>query len=813
MPPARDNDNNRRITYFAATHTRGKHEMFGIRAIDRSKHMYVIGKTGMGKSTMLENMAIQDIQNGEGIAYIDPHGSTAEKLLDFIPFDRVKDVVYFAPFDVDHPSGFNVMEDVGYDKRHLVVSGLMGALKRIWVDAWSARMEYILQNTLLALLEYPGSTLLDVNRMLTNKTFRNAVIEKVTDPIVRAFWTDEFANFTDTYTREATPAIQNKIGQFTANPLIRNIVGQPTSSFDLRKIMDEKKIFIVNLSKGRMGESNASLLGSMLTVKIYLAAMSRADEPAARMAKLPQCFFYVDEFQSMMNEAFADILSESRKYKLALTLANQYIEQMEENVRDAVFGNVGTLITFRVGPFDAETLKTVFEPTFTAEDLVGLGIGEIYLTLMIDGVGSAPFSAQTIPPIEAPNISYREDAVTHSRENYGRTREEVERVIAQKQAEFIAPPPEPKKKQYGPARTNGGGNGGGYNGGGGYAGNNGNSGYNRDDSVPPNFRPSLGDALPREAFAPRPPAPMPVQTEHAGQQEYAPRPPMQTSSSTQTGYPPRQQEYQPRPPTPANQSGSNGYMRQQEYVPRPPAPSSPPAPAGSFIRESRDDRGHTPFVVRDSQQGQGDHRSSRPAYNPPQDRPYSRPPVPHTQPNPTASFAPGAPTRGQFISTSQQQKPSDPREALRAAINLAKKESENSTASVRSPADVIREHKAVAAQSSIASARTVSPVPPRLTPINRTSSDQSHMHSSKPVTVVPSRMQRPVSPMDQNRPSEHKPATPPPEPTAPTNKSDSAVPPKQEHKPSPTPQDQDNGEISNEMLRRILHPSNREADE
>jgi hypothetical protein len=444
MHPDHGNDD-RRITYFASTHTRGKREMFGIRAVDRGKHVYVIGKTGMGKSTMLENMAIQDIQNGEGISFIDPHGSTAEKLLDFIPQERINDVVYFAPFDTDYPIGFNVMEDVGYDKRHLVVSGLMGALKRIWVDAWSARMEYILQNTLLALLEYPGSTLLDVNKMLTNATFRTTVLEKVTDPIVRAFWLEEFAGFTDTYTREATPAIQNKIGQFTANPLIRNIVGQATSSFDLREIMDKKKIFIVNLSKGRMGETNASLLGSMLTVKIYLAAMSRADEPAARVQMLPRHYFYVDEFQSMMNEAFADILSESRKYKLALTLANQYIEQMEENVRDAVFGNVGTLICFRVGPFDAEVLKTVFEPTFTAEDLIGLGIGGIYLTLMIDGVGSPPFSAETIPPIEAPNITYRDDVISRSRDSYGRRRADIELQIKKRQEEF--PMPERQKKE------------------------------------------------------------------------------------------------------------------------------------------------------------------------------------------------------------------------------------------------------------------------------------------------------------------------------------------------------------------------------
>jgi hypothetical protein len=437
-PNQRDDD--RRITYFAATHTRGKRDMFGIRATDRGKHIYIIGKTGMGKSTMLENMAVQDIQNGEGISFIDPHGATAERLLDFVPHERIKDVLYFAPFDTDHPIGFNVMEDVGYDKRHLVVSGLLGAFKRIWVDAWSARMEYILQNTLLALLEYPDSTLLDVNRMLTNKNFRAAVVEKINDPIVKAFWVEEFVNFTDTYAREATPAIQNKVGQFTANPLIRNIVGQSKSSFDLRKMMDEKKIFIVNLSKGRMGETSAALLGSMLVVKIYLAAMSRADEPSARMQQLPHFYFYVDEFQSMMNEAFADILSESRKYKLALTLANQYIEQMEEKVRDAVFGNVGTLVCFRVGPFDAEVLTTIFEPIFMAEDLVSLGIGQIYLTLMIDGVGSPPFSAETIPPIELPPVSYRDDVIRNSRALYTRPRAETEALIAKRQRDFAIAP-------------------------------------------------------------------------------------------------------------------------------------------------------------------------------------------------------------------------------------------------------------------------------------------------------------------------------------------------------------------------------------
>jgi len=424
------------VTYIAATDARNERKAFGIRAEDRAKHMYVIGKTGMGKSTLLENMAIQDLQNGNGMAFIDPHGSTAEKLLDFVPEDRVNDVVYFAPFDMGNPIAFNVMEDVGYDKRHLVVSGLMSAFNKIWKDAWSARMEYILSNTLLALLEYPDSTLLDVNRMLINKSFRNKVVENITDPIVRAFWVEEFANYTDRYTQDATPAIQNKVGQFTSNPLIRNIVGQPVSTFDIRKIMDEGKILIVNLSKGRMGETNADLLGSMLTTKIYLAAMSRADEPAAVQAKLPQFYFYVDEFQSIANDSFADILSEARKYKLALTIAHQYIEQMEEEVRDAVFGNVGTTIAFRVGPFDAEVLETVFQPRFMAQDIVNLGKAQIYLTLMIDGIGSQPFSAITLPPIVEPEISFRDRIIEHSQTTYGRPRTVVEKEISERSSEL-----------------------------------------------------------------------------------------------------------------------------------------------------------------------------------------------------------------------------------------------------------------------------------------------------------------------------------------------------------------------------------------
>ena len=422
-------ENPERVPYFAATDSRGKHIPFGIKSKDRDRHMYVIGKTSMGKSTVLENMAIQDIRNGEGLAFIDPHGGTVDRLLDYIPENRFQDVVYFAPFDLEHPIAFNVMEDVGYDKRHLVVSGLMATFKKIWEDAWSARMEYILTNTLLALLEYPDATLLGVNRMYTDKAYRMKVVDNVKDPVVKDFWTKEFANYGDRYTQEATPAIQNKVGQFTGNPLIRNIIGQPKSSFDIRTMMDQKKILIVNLSKGLVGETNMRLLGSMLTTRIFLAAMSRADLSAGDLAKLPHFYFYVDEFQNFANETFAEILSEARKYKLNLVIAHQYIEQMDEEVRDAVFGNVGTTVAFRVGPFDAEVLETIFMPRFTKEDIVALDRRQIYLSLMIDGVGSAPFSAVTIPPIEAPSVSYREQVIASSHAQFTVARAGVEKAI------------------------------------------------------------------------------------------------------------------------------------------------------------------------------------------------------------------------------------------------------------------------------------------------------------------------------------------------------------------------------------------------
>lgn len=418
-----------KVTYFAETDFRNKKTKFGIKNKDRSRHMYVIGMTGMGKSTMLENLAIQDIQSGEGVVFIDPHGGTAEKLLSYIPEHRIDDVVYFAPFDADHPISFNVLDDVDPKRRHLVVGGLMSAFKKIWVDAWSARMEYILQNILHALLEYPGATLLGVNRMLSDKDFRKKVVDNVTDPSVKAFWVEEYAKYTEKFAAEAAPAIQNKVGQFTGNPLIRNLVGQPKSSFDIRDLMDNRKILIVNLSKGRMGEDNSNLIGSMLITKMYLAAMSRADISEAEMEYIPNFNFYVDEFQSFASDSFANILSEARKYKLNLTIAHQYVEQMSDEVKAAVFGNVGTMVVFRVGSTDAEVFEKEFTPFFMLEDIVSLGQRQIYLRLMIDGVGSQPFSATTLPPIPVPEESYKQQVIDSSRMKFARKKEDVEKAI------------------------------------------------------------------------------------------------------------------------------------------------------------------------------------------------------------------------------------------------------------------------------------------------------------------------------------------------------------------------------------------------
>jgi hypothetical protein len=414
------------ICLFAQTNFRNQVRKFGIKTDDRRRHMYIIGKTGMGKTTMLENMVLHDIYNGHGIGIVDPHGDFAEKILDFIPANRINDVVYFNPADGDNPIGFNVLEVHSEEQKFLIAAGLMGVFKKIWPDVWSGRMEYILNNVLLALLDSQGSTLLGINRMLSDKKYRKQVVSQIKDPVVKKFWVDEYASWTEKYAIEAGSAIQNKIGQFLSASLIRNMVAQVKSTINVRNIMDSQKIFIMNLSKGRIGEDSSRLLGGMLITQIQLAAMERVDTPEADRKDF---FLYVDEFQNFATPSFANILSEARKYRLSLIMAHQYIAQLDEVVRDAVFGNVGTMVSFRVGAADAEYLEQEFTPTFLQEDIVNLSKFRVFLKLMIDGVASQPFSASTIAPI-GNNTGNKDKVIRVSRERYGKPRSEIEDKIA-----------------------------------------------------------------------------------------------------------------------------------------------------------------------------------------------------------------------------------------------------------------------------------------------------------------------------------------------------------------------------------------------
>ncbi len=416
------------ITLFGETNYRNQCRRFGIKTDDRRRHMYLIGKTGMGKSTALENLIYSDIMAGHGMAIVDPHGDLVEKMLDFIPSNRLNDVIYFNPSDTEYPIAFNVIENVDPSHQHLVASGLVGVFKKIYAESWGPRLEYVLRNTILALLDYPGSTLLGTLRLLVDKTFRKKVVDKIKDPVVKAFWVEEYAKYPDKFQTEAIAPIQNKVGQFLSNSLIRNIVGQVKSAIDMRAIMDGEKILLVNLAKGRVGEDTSGLLGAMMITKLQLAAMERIDIPERERKDF---YLYVDEFQNFATDSFANILSEARKYRLNLIIAHQYIEQLSDVVRAAVFGNVGTLVCFRVGGVDAEELVKEFTPHFEEEDLVNLPKYNVYLKLMIDGVASEPFSARILPPLtEEMKTGNREKIIKVSRERYAKPKEVIEEKIA-----------------------------------------------------------------------------------------------------------------------------------------------------------------------------------------------------------------------------------------------------------------------------------------------------------------------------------------------------------------------------------------------
>lgn len=395
LSPANSQSTENEIAFFAETNFRHQRTPFGIKRADRRSHMYLIGKTGVGKSTLLETLIAHDLNSGHGVILLDPHGDLAEKILARVPDDRQEDLIYFNVPDTSHPLAFNPLQNVAEAKRPLAAGGLLAVFKSIWADSWGPRLEHLLRNALLALLDQPQSTLADVLRLLNDRDFRRSAMTQVRNPQVRNFWLGEYEKYPERLRGEAIAPVQNKVGAFLADPVLHKILIQSKSSFRLRDVMDRQKILLVNLAKGKLGEDSASLLGSLLVARIGLAGLSRGDIPEDERK---DCFVYLDEFHSFTTLSLAQMLSELRKYRVGLVLAHQYLTQVDEQVRDAVLGNAGTMICFRVGPNDAEILAREFYPEFSMTDLTNLPNYHIYLKLMIDGVVSKPFSAVTRTP-------------------------------------------------------------------------------------------------------------------------------------------------------------------------------------------------------------------------------------------------------------------------------------------------------------------------------------------------------------------------------------------------------------------------------
>ena len=383
------------ITFFAETNFRNKQVQFGIKRDDRRAHMYLIGKTGAGKSTLLETLIRQDIVSGQGLALLDPHGDLVEKILAQLPKQRKDDLIYFNVPDHTQALSLNPLESISPLKRPLAASGLLEVFKKLWMDSWGPRLEHIMRNALLALLDQPQATLADILRLLDDQVFRKEAITQIKNAQVRQFWAKEYENYPARFRMEAIAPIQNKVGAFLANPILNRILTQTKSAFYLRRVMDEGKILLVNLAKGKIGEDTAMLLGALLITRVGLAALSRADIPEEDRKDF---HLYIDEFQNFTTLSLASMLSELRKYRVNMIFAHQYLSQLDPQVRDAILGNVGTLISFRLGVTDAEILEKEFYPEFSIKDLISLPNYHVYLKLMINGMISDPFSARTLHP-------------------------------------------------------------------------------------------------------------------------------------------------------------------------------------------------------------------------------------------------------------------------------------------------------------------------------------------------------------------------------------------------------------------------------
>jgi len=403
----------------------GQDLLFGIQGEDRSRHLYVIGKTGTGKTTLLKNLIVQDIAAGRGVGVIDPHGDLAQSVLDLIPRSRTEDVVYFDPADQEHPIAFNPLDSMPPEQKHLVASGIVGAFKNVWRDSWGARTEYILYAAVAALLDCENASLLGVQRMLSDERYRAWVVKQVKDPLVRSFWVREFGEYDSRFMHEAVAPLQNKVGQLVMSPLLRNILGQVRSRINARFMMDNERIFISDLSKGRIGEDKSNLLGSLLVSHFQLAAMSRANVPESERKDF---FLVIDEFQNFATDSFASILSEARKYRLCLTLSHQYVRQLKEEIRDAVFGNVGSIIAFRVGQADASVLEREFDNTYSATCFTALGNHEVCAKLLVHGEQREPFLGKTLGQLGA-QFRRRESIIRRSRGKYSTGRTVVEDKI------------------------------------------------------------------------------------------------------------------------------------------------------------------------------------------------------------------------------------------------------------------------------------------------------------------------------------------------------------------------------------------------
>ena len=402
-------------TFYAHTLYKNRDMVFGIKNEDRRRHIWVVGKTGTGKSTLIANMVIEDIQKGKGVAVIDPHGDLVETILDYIPSYRAQDTIYFNPADKEYPITLNPMEVRNREEAELVVSGILSVFTKIWANVWSARMEYIMRNSLMTLAEHDGTTLGDILMLLVNKRYRDNLVNKLSDPNLQQFWRDEYDKMPDRLQKEAISPIQNKVGQFVTSPLVRRIIGNPKSSIFLEDIMNEGRIFLANLSVGRLGEDNSALLGAMLITKIQLGAMHRVDMPEDQRRDF---YLYVDEFQNFATTSFIKILSEARKYRLNLMLANQYMAQIPVEIQDAILGNVGSLIAFSLGAADAEIVHKEFSEVFSQSDLVNLARHQVAVKQMIDGRPSRPFLAHTLP-LPAIKHELKDYIVQNSRQNWG----------------------------------------------------------------------------------------------------------------------------------------------------------------------------------------------------------------------------------------------------------------------------------------------------------------------------------------------------------------------------------------------------------